>query len=385
MNHVQLLIMGLVLSGSLAIAADPPKDTPDATKLIKQLGSPRYQVREDAALKLTEMGRHAKAALLIGSQDPDPEIAFRCQRLLPIAVAADLKLRIDAFVADKAGKEEHDLPGWKRFRELVGNDAETRQVFIDMVRNSTDIFEIFELNPQDGHGHFARKCNEIIFGISNGTPVRSRNGSQTLNATDMITIFFFGSDPEAAKAVPNKGLLGNILWQPGFQTTVKAENAQGKIMRKLFFTWVKANQEPQLLNQVLSIVQQMNLKEGLEIAEGVATSKVNAQFVRAQALLILGKMGEVEKHEKILQALLKDDTLVSNFNNGQFVATTQIRDIALAMIIILRKQEPKDFGFEFVTHTSLKFAYYYLGFVDDKKRDEARKKWDEWVAKQPKK
>ena len=94
-----------------------------------------YREREEAHAELAKMGRLARPAPLeAAASDPDPEVRFRCSRLLPKAGADDLKARLDTFLADTEGKYEHDLPGLKQFRKpSAGREGprlfvETRQV-----------------------------------------------------------------------------------------------------------------------------------------------------------------------------------------------------------------------------------------------------------------
>ena len=56
------------------------------------------------------------------------------------------------------------------------------------------------------------------------------------------------------------------------------------------------------------------------------------------------------------------------------------------MGVQLSGQQPKDYGFDALqTQPSLIFAYHYLGFSNDEKRETANKKWKEWKAAQEKK
>ena len=66
--------------------AIPPGELVKAQDLIRRLGSEIYREREDAQAELARMGRLARPALLeAAAADPDPEVRFRCSRLLPRA------------------------------------------------------------------------------------------------------------------------------------------------------------------------------------------------------------------------------------------------------------------------------------------------------------
>ncbi len=55
-------------------------------------------------------------------------------QLLPKAAAADLRARIDTFVADTGGKYEHDLPGFKSFRKRVGATETARALYAEIIK-----------------------------------------------------------------------------------------------------------------------------------------------------------------------------------------------------------------------------------------------------------
>src|SRR5205823_8243628 len=108
---VGLLACGWVV-GAAGAASPDPKDLAipahelsRAKDLVRKLSSEVYREREQAHEELVKMGRLAKPVLAeAAGTDPDPEVRFRCARLLPKAAADDLKARIDAFLADTEGK-----------------------------------------------------------------------------------------------------------------------------------------------------------------------------------------------------------------------------------------------------------------------------------------
>jgi hypothetical protein len=67
----------------------------------------------------------------------------------------------------------------------------------------------------------------------------------------------------------------------------------------------------------------------------------------------------------------------------------QVRDLALAMLLLATKQDTAEYGFTYrykgnASSDTLKYnymAHYFDGDDVDKKRQDAFKKWDEWHAK----
>src|SRR5579871_3218860 len=141
------LLFTTLLFTSLIVRADPPAHDDRARELVQELGSRDYRTREKATEELSTLGRAAYAALRQGQNDPDPEIRARSTRLFPRAYDLEMKARIDSFVADTQGKQAHDLPGWERFRKLLGDDAQARGFFASMARADSRLMDAVETQP----------------------------------------------------------------------------------------------------------------------------------------------------------------------------------------------------------------------------------------------
>ena len=59
----------------------------------------------------------------------------------------------------------------------------------------------------------------------------------------------------------------------------------------------------------------------------------------------------------------------------------QIRDVALAAILIMKKQDPKKFGFDRIQqNTTNAFVTSTVGFENDEKRNKTFAKWKEFKS-----
>jgi hypothetical protein len=76
----------------------------------------------------------AKEALRQGVQHPDREIRYRCLRILALVEENDFQRRLAAFATGQ--DDEHGLPGWQRYREQFGDQAESRAMFVEMQKPS---------------------------------------------------------------------------------------------------------------------------------------------------------------------------------------------------------------------------------------------------------
>jgi hypothetical protein len=386
----RIISLGAVLlAGSFVDAAEPstpaaPAPESKAAELVRDLGDSRFKVRDLAAKELKKLGRAAKPALIAGMNSADPEVWNRCIQLLPEVMALDLKARVDAYLADTEGKHKHDLPMMERYQKLVGNDAPARKLFADIVKGSASFLEACEMNPKlagEKYNVRAQELQQQMFGPWSGTQPRPQMG-----AAEIAALFLIGADEEMSKTIKENNFnpVSNFLWQQPFQTALRS-GEQAAPYRKLFFAWAENRNDINSISQALSVIQNLNLKEGLEFSIKVMKMKDLQIWTRAQALTVVGKMGGKEQ-VPAMEALFEDKTQVTNIQWNNVNISTQVNDIALAMATHLSGQQPKDYGFDALqTQPNLLWAYHYLGFSTDEKRTAAFKKWKDWSEAQKKK
>src|SRR5262249_46381809 len=148
--------------------------------------------REQASEALLKIGRSAKLALLEGLKHPDIEVQQRCQRLLISILEQDFKARLDAFIADKDGKQEHDLPSWKRYRTLIGDDSASRELFIEIVKVNRDLLQEADSAPKKAGDRLAGEIQTLFQRLFQPVPGDRRQLSQA----EVAMVLFVASDPE---------------------------------------------------------------------------------------------------------------------------------------------------------------------------------------------
>jgi hypothetical protein len=128
----------------------------------------------------------------------------------------------------------------------------------------------------------------------------------------------------------------------------------------------------------------MNMTEGLQLARRAASEKTMPVYTRTVALTLLGKMGTAED-SGLLRNFLSDETVVGNFQlPNQQKGSTQVRDVALAMLVHMSGQSHKDYGFSFARdNQALFFNPYMLGFTTQENRTIALKKWETYFTSKP--
>ncbi|HLW68015.1 MAG TPA: hypothetical protein VKS79_22040 [Gemmataceae bacterium] len=389
---VSCFACGLVFHAG--VSAEPkPAPSAEQTKaegLVRALGDPSYKVREQAGHDLLQLGRVAFPALQQGLVDDNPEIRSRCRRLWPIIFEMDLQARLTNFLADTEGKQTHDLPGWSRFRKLVGDDRAARELFAKMLRADGTLLEQAENRPDEFSPDRlvvrALQLQQLANNPRANLKVSAGEG-------DYALLLFLSANPKVQSTMAAAQQIGTVFYQPLLrQMLLSGDHVE--VMRKLVIAWFEVNVEHSatVIHQMSYVATQVGMKELAPLALKVALRKEVAPFTRGTALTVVGRVGNKEQIAAI-EPLLADNTVVTNFMVRQGVVgpggaannqvrTSQIGDVALAMTIHLSGQKPADFGYDMInTNPNAMFSAHYLGFVDDAARSDARRKWKEWVDK----
>jgi hypothetical protein len=205
-----------------------------------------------------------------------------------------------------------------------------------------------------------------------------RGGYQpgAMNAAELCAVLFVSSQP-AYKPVQPDWMLANLYTQPGFINPLKHEK-DGTAHRKLFFNYIEARADDNLISQCAWMFTQHRIKSGADVMARVLRNKKASQvYSKAQAMCCVGTLGSKE-HLPVLEPFLKDDTQVQPFfaRGGGQRGEVKVRDVALAMTIHLSGKNPKDYGFGMwnVFRDQL-IQYHQLGFGTGEERAAAFKKW----------
>lgn len=358
----------------------PSSDQADPFALVEQLGHPSFRVRDRASAELIALGRDAKAALLAGQDNENAEVRFRCQRLLPLALEADLHARIQEFLADEEGMGDHQLPGWDRFRGLLGEGKEIRKMYARMLKAHETLLET---DGDDGERLSEKYRDRIteLQQIFNMNP--NRRGQPQLMTEEVATLLFVGCDSRLERSDPAHSMLGSLFYQPVFRATMTAGGNDGEFLRTLFFTWMKERANTSAMYQAFYLILNADMKEALPIALEMMNNKDLYSHSRGMAILAVGKFGG-KKHIPELEKMLDDENVLTTVQINNIKGQVQTRDVALAMCIHLTGQKLEDYHFDMMQNRSFNFTYYYhLGFSDEKNREKSLKKWKEWREKNP--
>jgi len=133
---------------------------------------------------------------------------------------------------------------------------------------------------------------------------------------------------------------------------------------------------------------------GCRVAVRLFENKGAVVSYRGMAATTLAQLG-MKEHIPLLEKAMADNTVLTTIRKSvvreakavvEVVAEIQIRDVALAVSLILSGQKPEDYGFvdqhraSGVTGGNFSYTRFYL---TDEDRKVAFEKWKEWRGKNP--
>ena len=381
-SHVPgLLLAALLLPAGLASTGEPkpePSDDARAAALVEKLGADSFEVREDAYARLQKMGKAAVKALEAGTRHKDKEISERCKQLLALATRPDAEVALDALLHDKDSTLVLKLPSYERFKKLFGDDRKARTLFVEVYTREGDLLAGLERDPTKFERAFLERCRkvqeELLKGFQQNQPI-------TVPMGQLVALLFAATDPRAATDRDAFVILLYLLGQKNLREGVKESAAASKLLAE----FLKMRVRRDTMVQGMDLAMEFGLKELADTAHKTATDKTAPAYMRGSCLVALGHLGTKE-HRKDVEPLLEDATPIGNlsFRGGDVKA--QLRDAALGALILLSGQDLHDYDFPYLKATKLPTAscrtYNYLGFIDDKQREAALKKYKESRAKE---
>jgi hypothetical protein len=352
--------------------------------LVRKLGDKSYATREAATHALAQVGVPAKAALLEALKDPDAEIRYRAKLVLAEVLEADWRNRLEDFVADTKGVREHDLPGWERFRKTVGDNITARRLFADMQRNEPGLLEASEMGAEFTGEAVAGRCQQI----QEARREPGRSVERKVPSGSIAALLFVSAKddvPISTQAVAN---LTNLCYDQDFRRTVTGGDTTASPMKKLLADWVSRSfgSDSTATYQTMMLALQLNMREAIAPALLILKDGGTAPHMRQYAVLVVGRFGGPE-HIAQLEPLLADSSVCAQqqmtANKVVTIVETQIRDVALAVMVHLSNQKLPEFGFARAqVNAMVLYNTASLGFAKAEDREAALRKWQAFRAQQ---
>lgn len=373
---------GLARAGADSKASEAMADPAQAVRLVRQLGDKSFLKRQQAQRLLGDMGLAAKEALLAARGDLDPEIRFRVGQLLERVLEIDFQRALDEFVSsdsDSAGGDGNApaLPGWRRFRQLAGGSHAARRLFGEMQRAERELLAMGETRPMIAGEMLEVRCQQLQEALQ-----PADDEDEVLSLGTICALLFVAGNSEVTLSTQGAAYVNNFSHQASLQEAIGA-GEYVEPLRALLGGWVERRFDDNMVTyQNVQLALAYNLRQALEPAAALANRKDAPAHLRPYGVLAVGKLGGKDQLAK-LEPLLGDATEFTMHGRDNQQIRTQIRDVALAVMVHLSGQKLIDYGFD---HFSLNPRWLFnpgsLGFNTPEAREKALAKWRAWAASQ---
>lgn len=398
---------------TLVVPADVQSKARD---LVRQLGSEQFEEREEAEKTLEKMGRVARAALLEGANtDPSPEVRTRCQTLLPRATALEMKARIEVFLADSEGKYEHDLPGWNEFRAAARNewtvlghhvwsdrslDKAARAVFAELISTQANRHLMLAAGGQGDIATLASARRQELYSQKFPRAVVVNNmvtypGRKEPTLADIATLLFAEAQAGGKTGGGRATSITSLVSSSGFSAAVQHADDAGKVYRAIATAWLDTRQDAMDMYYASTLASSLGMNDhACRLAVRLLENKGAVATYRGLAAANLARLG-TKAHVPLLEKLMADNTVLTTIRRSvvkdgkaEVVAfEIQLRDVALAVSVLLSGQSPEDYGFVDQFRASginagASYSYTRMYLPEDD-RKASFEKWKQWRAKNP--
>ncbi len=416
---------------------EEPQPNPAVVKLVEQLGAPQFADREAAQKQLRELGSKAEAVLKAGLRSENPEVRQRCMKVLA-------EIRTDALAAlmkgfDPTKTEQPDHPVWKRFSAIAGNSQASRELFARIIANKKWLrtLDNAEADPSAA-GHVYRVGIAEVFRDFDRDPARMPEWPCN-RGEEVAYLLLLGSYPDSPpkeltgdeivpKSLRNTEFLGRgIICGEGQITharglalglqgelldTSKGINAPviagatgtDRVFAKLFVAWlVRRDPSSDVVPTAFRISSMQRVPEILPLARKYAANDfepkrevpANATIAALELVAQIGTRADLPLFERHFsdKTQVATERETRDFSPLPPPNTTELRDVALGLALLLHGGNPEEFGF-LVRKEAFEqkdgryqipwYSHFQLGFESEIKRTAAFKKAKDWLAEQKK-
>jgi hypothetical protein len=363
---LSLLCAATVLAAACSAQEQPSTEQANLQALIAQLGADSYSEREDATLRLKQIGAPAIPQLKQGAEAVDREIRQRCRRLLSRIAQTDLQDRINAFLADANPNNDYGLPFWKDYSREYGSGEVARKLFVEMQQHESALLQAVVKQP----GNTADLVEVRSRQLQEYTQQQGRSAPLGSIVT-LLSVAGIRHDQVADETHPK---LFHFCHEAEFQKAIE-EGPRREVLRKMVGTLVREADNMWSLYYVLDLAMRYDLKEGLPQALSVVANRNSQPHIRQLAILTIGKLGD-KSHLPLLEAQFNDTTHTGSHAINERIYLQQIRDLALAVSCHLRGFDLGQIGIErATTHAYMLFLPSTLGFENEVARTAAFEKY----------
>ncbi|MEP3480920.1 MAG: hypothetical protein ABJZ55_16860 [Fuerstiella sp.] len=344
---------------------------------IQQLGSAAFAERLSATQKLREAGDAAIAPLTVALEKAAPEQKARIQSLLESLRKNSFSGMLSQLSANPTAEMLVRFPEWSRYSTIVGTSQEDRQFYLRLLRAESKLFTVAAKDVRSLRTPLRSRAAELLQdtreAVRNAEPIKMDSYASLLLLAGNSQLILRGDTSTS---------LNSLLMSSAFETQV--EGADGRRLLKLAGAYI---QRPNIaVVDPLRFARKFQTDDGLKLARRVLRSVLRG--VDGQMALIVVKEQGDSNDLPLVESLIDHSGILSQGRRSAVGATQSYTatngDLALAVAIALRGQDPRDFGFSTIDNVGVEFRFApdTIGFLSDEARKSSRQKYQKrWPSK----
>jgi hypothetical protein len=215
---------------------------------------------------------------------------------------------------------------------------------------------------------------------------RAANATRRDATPAEIAALLFAESHVGSRHVPRTVAATIVFTTPAFQAAVRDETERGRAIKALVVHWLETREDAAQMYQAMTAASSLGLKEGAGVAAKLLDAQGGTPLYRINAAFMVARLAAKE-HAAALEKCFADTAgqTIRRSVNGEIVATeVQVRDAALAALLLLSDQNPEDYGFVEQYKGSGAARYSYTScHLPEAARAAAFEKWKAWRAKHP--
>ncbi|QDT04071.1 hypothetical protein K227x_24570 [Rubripirellula lacrimiformis] len=365
-------LVGLVHSLPRCAAAPPSGDVAvpvTAEVWVRRLSADSFHTRQTASQRLLDLAMSdvddASSSVIValrsGLSDPCVEIRLAADELLRQIEQSKLDRQIDQLKNPRTPAAKIDLPGWDRFSRLMGDDDVARQLFAtiaaehprllgdraavtEMVSQWTSPrWDPYRMSPQD-HVRWSLLLWLDIEDAGRGQNRLSSRIGMSLSHAPM------GPDP----------------------CTI-----EGSAIQRLISRWIQSEgHTPTARNNLVIAMRYRCHDQAHWLSEQMLESPALSASATVTAMLTTSVLGHPQLHQHLVNRVGDQRTahVWQTVHAGKNKIRTQVRDVAIALMLYHQGLDPRDFGFrELEADPLLIFRDQSLGFASESDRSDCHR------------
>jgi hypothetical protein len=339
--------------------------------LVWYLGDEDYRVRQEAEKILFAHGAVGLELLENFANQADPEMRIRIGRMISKLQSNLFQEQVFRFTHESSTEVDKTIPGWERYQQVFNESPARRRFYAQILQSEPQLF-ISSKKTEAFDEVLANRCCELVEGLETGRRYIPADRNSVL------ALMFLSTEPQI-KLRSEIGIQIYCIINVMANELQTVRTPEDEMKRELLDHWV-GNASMVNSQYRFSLGNRLNLRGTMEVAQEMIESLADGRALH-DPICSLARLGD-DSQIPYLTTLLNDHRNASpEMGPSQKLQfDIEVRDIALACLLHLTKQNVRDYWFHDIRSNDRTLYFKYTtGFRSNDDREMAHQKWKEWA------